>query len=157
MKFRSKIKEKARSKLILTFSILLIISITSCEETNPLLDGQWNVMDVYCNGVDISGIDKSGISYIRNNMTFQDDLFFLPTNLSTEKTPLKKARFKQKKKAGLDMIEIYDSSDDRFNGLYLFEIKLVKEYNRGANKLYQLTLESDNIYVRGEKTVIKLF
>ncbi|SNT14242.1 hypothetical protein SAMN05421640_2487 [Ekhidna lutea] len=130
--------------------IILLFFLISCGSKESLLEGSWTVVSVYMNGTDISGIDKSGGSYVANTMIFQDNIFQLPVK---EKLT---AKFRLIRRGGHELIEVYESLDGRFNGLYLFEIKLLKQYNNGANKLYQLEMQSDEIYILGKKMIVEL-
>lgn len=136
----------------LVFCFFLINIVCSCDQRDSRLQGQWTAHDVYLGDEDISGIDKSGISYMTTSLIFDKDVIWLPVK---SEMPIV-AKFKQRD-INENKIQLFGCEDSRFNRVFHYEIRLIRERNNGANKVYRLEMKSDDLYIMAERTVVNYF
>ncbi len=138
-------------KFLFVFSIVVLI--VSCNgNISSEVYGNWAVLEVYYGETDISGIDRTSNVILSNSMTIKqsEGMIFLPSDSGKSDF----GRIEPFRKDDKDWIKIYNATDERFNGNYLIHLKEEKSFNNGKSKRYSIVLESKNIYIYGEKTVV---
>ena len=144
------IVQRKTIKFLLT---IVCLWLSSCSEGgSDELNGSWAVFDVYYGNEDISGIKRNSKVILSTSMEIDNsnNVIFLPVN--SDKTEY--GYFEHYRKDGREWLKIYDSTDPRFNGKYLIHLKKGELINKGRNQRYTIELESKNVYIYGEKTVV---
>lgn len=123
--------------------LIPLLFLCGCKKNDELLIGGWNVWEVFYDNEEISGINKSGGSYVLGTMTFHKNSWLLPINSESSLT----AKFKLFEEDGVNEIEVFHSQDSRFVGKFQYKIALIKEFNKGKNKVYGLEIWSERLYI----------
>lgn len=142
---------KIKSISILGISLFLFCCTGN---VNKDLYGNWAVLEVFYQGNDVSGIDRSSKVTFSISMEIDNakDIIYLPTKSDETKY----GYFKHFIKDDKEWLKIYDSTDPRFNGEYLVHLKLESSSNKGKNSRHSLELESKEVYIYAIKMTASL-
>lgn len=135
-------------------STLLVIICFSCSNELDNLEGNWAVTEIYHNGRDISQINKSARAKMSNSLIIDKRRFVFKYNNKPKR--IIRGKIKKTRVGENIAIELYETTDTVFNGIYDVTIKLDQTNMHRSARKYYLELNSDNLTLYGIKHVIEL-
>lgn len=145
---------KMKRKIIsIACSFLLCLSLSSCiDKGNPELYGNWAVLEVFYKDKDLLRQNSSSSIRISTTMDIDDASKSILLPLNSKKKQY--GYFTYFKKDDREWLEVTNSTDKRFDGVYLIHLEKEESFNKGKNQRYSLILESKYIYIYATKTLV---
>lgn len=131
--------------------LLLLIEACSSKHRHSVLYGNWAVLSVTLNGVEISGIEHGAPVWASQSMIIDRQLGVIQLPIQDSSALL--GRYRIENILNEEALVIYGSNDERFNDT-LF-IKTLEEHRPGPGVVeYWLQLCSDKLCIYAKKSVL---
>ena len=138
--------------LTLIFTVLQLVLLTGCKTKSKNLYGNWAIIELVHDNQEIFPVyDKKFIPAptltIGTNKSIIIDLHQGDKSYGD---------FKHYFDNEVEVVKIFNMKDQRFNGTYQLSIELSVGTKTSNYKEFEMILESDSIYIRAIKSVVRL-